>query len=82
MPDEESFYVMLESLKEQWSNFDEKGRQSYKWFCQQKSLSFLHPASWLRSVKERVLDFRLKGLRQIARNKPTGLSKNLSERMQ
>ena len=45
VPDEESFYVMLESLKERWSNFDEKGRQFSEWFCQQKSLSFLHSAS-------------------------------------
>ena len=35
---------MLESLKERWSNFDEKGRQFYEWFCQQKSSSFLHSA--------------------------------------
>ena len=31
---DETFYKMLESLKERWSNFDEKGRQFYEWFCE------------------------------------------------
>ena len=42
--DEKSFDAMLESLKEPWSNFDEKGGQFYEWFCKQKRSSFLQSA--------------------------------------
>jgi dimeric dUTPase (all-alpha-NTP-PPase superfamily) len=50
--DEESFLAMLESLKEQWSKFNEKGGQFHEWFCKQKRSSFLHSA--IAPVRQRV----------------------------
>ena len=50
--DEKSFDAMLESLKERWSNFDEKGGQFYEWFCKQKRSSFLQSA--IAPVRQRA----------------------------